>query len=150
RLLDGDAGAMLAGRLSWPIDYANGVAALLLVAVPPLVALSAAEPLRPAARAVLAALAGLTLATALTAESRGGTVAIAAALVVTPLLARDRGRAGLTTLAIALPAAAAIPWLARGGETLDAGDLRTKGLVALAAAAAAGLLVLALGLLDRR
>ena len=44
------------------MNYANGAAALLFLAVPPLAALAAAEPLRPLVRAPLGALAALVLA----------------------------------------------------------------------------------------
>ncbi len=100
-LLDGDLESFLSGRLSYPVNYANGAAALLFLAVPPLVVLAAAEPLRPLVRAPLGALAALVLAVGATAESRGGTIAVAGALVAVPVLARDRGRAGLTVLAVA-------------------------------------------------
>ena len=116
-LLDGDLESFLSGRLSYPVNYANGAAALLFLAVPPLVALAAAEPLRPLVRAPLGALAALVLAVGATAESRGGTIAIVGALVAVPVLARDRGRAGLTVLAVALPVAAAMPVLAADSAT---------------------------------
>ena len=134
-LLDGDLESFLSGRLSYPVNYANGAAALMFLAVPPLVALAAAEPLRPLVRAPLGALAALVLAVGATAESRGGTIAIVGALVAVPVLARDRGRAGLTVLAVALPVLAAMPVLAAGSATATRGDLRASGVAALLAAA---------------
>ena len=149
-LLDGDLESFLAGRLSYPVNYANGAAALLFLAVPPLVALAAAEPLRPIVRAPLGALAALVLAVGATAESRGGTIAIVGALVAVPVLARDRGRAGLTVLAVALPVLVAMPVLAAGSATATRGDLQASGVAALLAAIAAGLATGGLALLDRR
>jgi hypothetical protein len=149
-LLTGDTEVFLAGRLSYPVNYANGAAALLFLGVPPLAALAAAQPLRPLVRAPLGALAALVLAVGTCAESRGGTLAILVGLAAVPLLARDRGRAGLTVLAVVLPVAAAAPLLAPSGAAAGEADLRRAGLAALAVALVAGLVVGGLALLDRR
>jgi O-Antigen ligase len=86
----------------------------------------------------------------MTAQSRGAAIALAGALVAAMVIAKDRGRFGLTLLAIVAPVAAVAPRLVGGDAASSAAVVREHGQAALAAAVAAGVLVCGLAMLDRR
>ena len=149
RLLMGSTESFVGSRLSWPINYANADAALVWLPLPALLAFAAAQPLRPLVRAAFALFAALSLAVGLVPQSRGAAIAVAGALIASVVIARDRGRYGLTMLAIAAPVAAIAPRMV-GTEAPSAALVRDRGEVALLAAASAAVLVCALSMLDRR
>jgi len=149
KLLAGNTDAFIGSRLSWPINYANADAALVWLPLPALVALAAAQPLRPLVRGALGLFAALALAVGLTAQSRGGAIALAAALVASAAIARDRGRFALTLLASVAPVAAIAPRMV-GTDPVSASVLRDRGLAALVAGVLAAALVCGLAMLDRR
>lgn len=150
RLLAGNTNTFAGTRLSWPIHYANGAAALLWLPLPPLLAFAAAKPLRPLSRAPLGVLAALALGLGIATESRGAAIALAIALAGTLAIAHDRGRLALTLLAVTLPVAAFGGQLVSGDPSTSAGAAHERGLAALTAALAAGFLVGGLAMLDRR
>ncbi|MBA2462469.1 MAG: O-antigen ligase family protein, partial [Actinobacteria bacterium] len=135
---------------SWPINYANADAALVWLPLPALVALAAAQPLRPLVRAGLGLFAALALAVGLAAQSRGGAIALAAALAASVAIARDRGRFALTLLAIVAPIAAITTRMVGGEPALSADLVRDRGVAALIGAVVAALLVCGAAMLDRR
>ena len=141
KILAGSTGVFSTTRLAWPIDYANGAAALLWIAVPPLLAAASAERIRPLARAGAAAVASLALAEGLMTLSRGGAIALVATLVVCVALATERGRLGLTLAAIAVPVALLATRLTAGRPGEVTSDAVARGKAALLAAAAAALIV---------
>jgi O-Antigen ligase len=149
-LLTGTASAFAAGRLSWPISYANADAALVWLPLPPLLAFAAFRPLHPAVRALCGFSAALALAVGLTAQSRGGAVALAGALAAAVVIAVERGRFALTLGAVVLPPAIAATRLAAVDRSFSASDARTRGLLALGAAVLAAALVVGLAMLERR
>src|SRR5829696_4128587 len=149
KLLAGDADAFPGSRLSWPINYAPADAALVWLPLPALVAFAAAHPLRPVVRGAFAFAAALALAVGFTAQSRGAAIWLAGALLATVLIARDRGRLSLTLLAVVAPVAVLIPRLI--GDAAPSAELvRERGQAALFAAIAAGAIVCALSMADRR
>ena len=85
-LLLGDVRLDDAGRLAWPIDYANASAAALWLALPVLLVFCQIGSLRSLVRGGLGACAGLVLAVGLTAQSRGGVLALVVALAVCTVL----------------------------------------------------------------
>jgi O-Antigen ligase len=150
RLLLGETEMFTGGRLAWPMNYANADAALLWLAVPPLLAFAASQPLRPAARGAFGAFTALTFSLGLAAESRGATIAIAAALVACVLIVRDRARFVLTLLVLAIPISFVASRMVGGDGDLSPGAVRARGIAALVASLLAGLLVCGISLLDRR
>src|SRR5207244_4283258 len=76
-------------RLAWPIDYANGAAALLWLPLPALIAGASAERLRPLARGAIGGAAALAAAEGLMTLSRGAAIALAAAILVTAVASLD-------------------------------------------------------------
>src|SRR5215207_7549070 len=149
KLLAGDADVFAGSRLSWPINYAPAEAALVWLPLPALVAFAAAHPLRPLVRGVFAFAATLALTVGLTAQSRGAAIAVAGALLATVLIAKDRGRLSLTLLAVVVPVAVIAPQLV-GDQAPSADLVRERGQAALLAAIAAGAIVCALSMADRR
>jgi hypothetical protein len=149
-LLRGTTGAFAGSRLSWPINYANAVAALVWLPLPALLTFAAAQPLRPLARGLFGFFAALALATGLAAESRGAAVALAGAFVAAVAIARDRGRFALTLLAVVLPTAAVAGRMMGGDPSTSASTAEARGIAALIAAFVAGAFVGALAMLDRR
>jgi peptidoglycan/LPS O-acetylase OafA/YrhL len=150
RLLLGETELFTGGRLAWPMNYANADAALLWLSVPPLLAFAASQPLRPAARGAFGACTALAFLLGLSAESRGATIAVAAALFACVLIARDRARFVLTSLVLAIPIGVVAARVVGGDGELSPGGVRAQGIAALVAALLAGALVCALSLLDRR
>jgi hypothetical protein len=149
-LLTGATHAFVGSRLSWPIDYANADAALVWLPVAPLLAFAAAQPLRPLLRGAFGFFAALALTTGLTTESRGAAVALAGALAASAAIARDRGRFALTLIAVLLPVAVVASRLTGGDASASASLVRDRGYAALGGSLAAGAVVCALAMLDRR
>jgi len=105
RMLVGDDGLFLAGRLDAPVGYRNATALLFALGVWPMLALAARGPHR-AFRAAAFSLAVLCLALALLTQSRGIVVGLATGGVVALAFGPDRvRRAWLAILALALLAA---------------------------------------------
>jgi hypothetical protein len=147
KILASSTGMFSTTRLAWPIDYANGAAALLWIAFPPLLAAAAAERIRPLGRGVAAAAAALALSEGLMTLSRGGAIALVATMVVCVALATARGRVALTLAAIALPVALLSTRLTAGRPGELTSDAVSRGRAAALAAAGAALLVLLLSAL---
>src|SRR5439155_7397953 len=74
-------------RLAWPIDYANGTAALLWLPLPALLAAAVTRRIGPLGRALAGGAAALAAAVGLMTLSRGGAIAVAVTLLVCVLLA---------------------------------------------------------------
>ncbi|MEZ5120428.1 MAG: O-antigen ligase family protein [Solirubrobacterales bacterium] len=105
RMLVGDDGLFLAGRLDAPVGYRNATALLFALGVWPLLALAACGP-RRAFRAGAFSLAVLCLALAFLTQSRGIVVGLATGGIVALAFGPDRvRRAWLAILALALLAA---------------------------------------------
>jgi O-Antigen ligase len=136
-------------RLAWPIDYANGTAALLWLPLPALLAGAATQRIHPLGRAVLGGAATLAIAEGLMTLSRGGAVALAATLVLCVVLAPDRARISLTLIAVLAPVAGVAHRLTAGQPETFASSATSRGHAAALAAAAACVLVGALALADR-
>jgi hypothetical protein len=150
KLLAGSTDAFGGSRLTWPINYANADAALIWLPLPALVAFAAAEPLRPLFRGAFGLLAALALAVGLAAQSRGGTIALAGALIASVAIARDRSRFALTLVAVAAPVAALAPRMVSGDTASSANLVRDRGQAALIAAVVAAALVCGVAMLDSR
>jgi O-antigen ligase len=138
RLLAGDTGPFLAGRLNDPIGYRNGTAALFSFAAWPVVGFAArrgyASGLRAAAFAAAVLLVGLAFLT----QSRGMLLGLACGGVVSLVIGPDRLRRSWLALAvvavIALGSSALLaPYHGSGSGTgvAAAADIRHAG-VALA------------------
>jgi cytochrome c-type biogenesis protein CcmH/NrfG len=141
RVLAGSTATFSTTRLVWPIDYANGEAALLWIAFPALLAGAAAERIRPLGRALVASVAALTLAEGLMTLSRGAAIALVATLIVCVVFATERARLALTLASIALPVVLVAPRLTGGRPAEIASDAATRGRAAALAAAAAAVIV---------
>jgi O-antigen ligase len=148
KILAGSTAMFSTTRLAWPIDYANGAAALLWIAFPPLLAAAAADRIRPLGRGVAAGLAALALSEGLMTLSRGGAIALAATAVVCVALATARGRVALTLAGIAVPVALLSTHLTAGRPGELASDAVSRGRAAALAAAGAALLVVLLSALE--
>lgn len=145
RLLNGEVDRFAGDRLSYPIGYANGVAALLAVGAPAALVLAAERRVWWPLRGMLAGVAALLLASTLLAVSRGALAALAVALVILLVVTPARGRLLLMIAAVGAGVAAAVPLLFAGAE-VDASSVRTRGLgliLATAIAAALGALAAA-------
>jgi hypothetical protein len=149
KILAGSTSMFSTTRLAWPIDYANGAAALLWIPFPPLLAAAAAQRIRPLGRGLAAAFAALALSEGLMTLSRGGAIALVATMVVCVALATARGRVALTLAAIALPVALVSTRLIAGRPGELTSDAVSRGRAAALAAAAAALLVVLLSALER-
>lgn len=147
RLLAGDTGAFLAGRLNDPVGYRNGTAALFSFAAWPLVGFAArrgyASGLRAAAFAAAVMLIGLAFLT----QSRGMLLGLACGGIVSLAIGPDRLRRSWLALAvvaaIALGSSALLaPYHGSGSGTgaAAAADIRHAG-VALALLCAGAFLV---------
>ena len=135
RLLAGDTGAFLAGRLNEPIGYRNGTAALFALAAWPLVGFAARRGHAAGFRA--AALSGAVLLTGLAfvTQSRGMLIGLACGGVVSLAIGPDRLRRSWLALAVAAAiAAGAGPLLeayhgsGSGAGAAAAGDIRQVGI----------------------
>ena len=141
KILAGSTDMFSTTRLAWPIDYANGAAALLWIAFPPLLAAAAAERLRPLGRGVAAALAALALSEGLMTLSRGGAIALTATMAVCVALATARARMALTLAGIAVPVVLLSTRLTAGRPGELSSDAVSRGRAAALAAAGAAVLV---------
>jgi hypothetical protein len=142
------------GRLVFPIDYVNGLAAALLVAFWPGVVLAARRSLPAAVRAAALAAAAACAAGWLMTQSKGAGLGLAASAVVVLAVSPARLRL-LAPLALALaPAAAAFRPLTHPYAVASspgyAAAVRHAGWTALAVAAAAAALGYGYSALDRR
>lgn len=138
RLLAGDTGAFLAGRLNDPIGYRNGTAALFSFAAWPLVGFAARRGYASGFRAAAIAAAVLTIGLAFLTQSRGMLIGLACGGIVSLAIGPDRLRRSWLALAvvaaIALGSAALLePYHGSGSGTgaAAAADIRQAG-VALA------------------
>jgi hypothetical protein len=149
KLLAGSTSAFSTTRLIWPVDYANGDAALIWLPLPALVAGAAAERIRPVGRALVAAVAALALAEGLMTLSRGGSIAVVVALAFCVAITTDRTRLALTLAAIALPVVVLFTRLTGGTPGEIASDATARGWAAALSAAAAGVIVLIIAAIER-
>jgi O-antigen ligase len=95
------ASAFVDGRLASPTGYANGTAALFLIAFWPAVSLAARAEVHWAARSVLLATAGLLLQLAILTQSRGSVIAGVVALGTYVVLSPQRLRAVFVLVPVA-------------------------------------------------
>jgi O-Antigen ligase len=100
RLLAGDTGAFLAGRLNDPIGYRNGTAALFSFAAWPLIGFAARRGYASGFRAAAVAAAVLTLGLAFLTQSRGMLIGLACGAVVSLAIGPDRLRRSWLALAV--------------------------------------------------
>jgi hypothetical protein len=144
RLLTGDTGAFLAGRLNDPIGYRNGTAALFSFAAWPLVGFAAERGRASGFRAAALAAAVLSLGLAFLTQSRGMLIGLACGGIVSLLIGPDRVRRSWLALAViatiaAGSAALLAPYHGSGSGTgaAAAADIRHAGLVLALLCAAA-------------
>jgi hypothetical protein len=149
KVLAGSTSMFSTTRLIWPIDYANGNAALVWLALPALLACAAAHRIRPLGRAIAAVVAALALAVGLMTQSRGGSIALFVTLVLCVAIATDRTRFAITLAAIALPVAALFGRLTAGRPGEVSSDAVARGEAAALAAVAAGVVVLLVAAIER-
>jgi hypothetical protein len=149
KVLAGSTSMFSTTRLIWPIDYANGNAALVWLAVPALLAGAAAERIRPIARALVAAVAALALSVGLMTLSRGGSIALVVTVVVCVAIVNHRTRFALTLAAVALPVATLFGQLTGGRPGEVSSDAVARGEAAGLAAVVAGVIVLLLATIER-
>lgn len=142
-LLRAEPGLLVTGRLSAPINYANGAAALVAIGVPVAVGLAASPRVPQWGRAGLAGLAGILGATAALTVSRGAVLGLVVAAVVLACVSPWHGRALAVLVATGLGVAVALPLLFPGGE--DPSSLRRRAVGVLVAGVAS--LLLAAGVL---
>lgn len=135
RLLTGDTGAFLAGRLNDPIGYRNGTAALFAFAAWPLVGFAAERGRASGFRAVALAVAVLSIGLAFLTQSRGMLIGLACGGIVSLAIGPDRVRRAWLALAViavvALGSGALLaPYHGSGSGTgaAAAADIRHAGL----------------------
>jgi len=138
RLLGGDTGAFLAGRLNDPIGYRNGTAALFSFAAWPLVGFAARRGYPSGVRAAAVSAAVLMVGLAFLTQSRGMLIGLVCGGIVSFAIGPDRLRRSWLALAlvavIALGSSALLePYHGSGSGTgvAVAADIREAG-VALA------------------
>lgn len=138
RLLVGDTGAFLAGRLNDPIGYRNGTAALFAMAAWPLVGFAARRGCASGFRAVAFAGAVLVVGLAFLTQSRGMLIGVVCGGAVSLAIGPDRLRRSWLAVAVAVAVAAGssallAPYHGSGSGTgaAAAGDISHAG-VALA------------------
>lgn len=146
RLLAGDTGAFLAGRLNDPIGYRNGTAALFSLAAWPAIGFAARRGHGSGLRAAAVAASVLLVGLAFLTQSRGMLLGLAAGGAVSLALGPDRLRRSWLALAVAAAiaigsAALLAPYHGSGSGTgtAVAADIRHAG-VALALLCAAAFL----------
>lgn len=100
RLLDGDAGAFLAGRLNDPIGYRNGTAALFSFAAWPLIGFAARRGYAASLRSGALAAAVLTIGLAFLTQSRGMLLGLVCGGIVSLAIGPDRLRRAWLALAV--------------------------------------------------
>ncbi len=146
RLLAGDPGAFLAGRLNDPIGYRNGTAALFSFAAWPLVGFAARRGNASGLRAIAFAGAVLVLGLAFLTQSRGMLIGVACGGAVSLAIGPDRLRRSWLALAVAVAVAVGsgallAPYHGSGSGTgaAAAADIRHAGIaLALLCAASFG------------
>ena len=106
RLLAGDTGAFLAGRLNDPIGYRNGTAALFSFAAWPLVGFAARRGLPSGIRAAAFSGAVLSVGLAFLTQSRGMLIGLLCGGVVALAIGPDRLRRCWLAIALVVPIAA--------------------------------------------
>jgi O-antigen ligase len=136
RLLTGDTGAFLAGRLNDPIGYRNGTAALFSFAAWPLVGFAAERGRASGLRAAALAAALLSIGLAFLTQSRGMLIGLVCGGIVSLVIGPDRlRRAWLALAVVAAIAVGSAALLApydgsgSGTGTAAAADVRHAGLV---------------------
>lgn len=147
RLLIGDTGAFLAGRLNDPIGYRNGVAALFSFAAWPLVGYAARRGHASGLRAGALSGAVLLIGLAFLTQSRGMLIGIACGGAVSLAIGPDRLRRAWYALAVAFfiavgsgPLLTPFHGSGSGVGAASAGDIRHAG-VALAVLCAVSFLL---------
>jgi O-antigen ligase len=135
RLLAGDTGAFLAGRLNDPIGYRNGTAALFSFAAWPLVGFAAERGRASGFRAAALAAAVLASGLAFLTQSRGMLIGFACGGIVSLAIGPDRvRRAWLALVVVGVVAASSgallAPYHGSGSGTgaAAAADIRHAGL----------------------
>jgi len=118
-LLAQSRGLFMSARLSYPLDYANGVASLVWIGVPAAVGLATDCRVPRLFRGLCAGVAAALVSTGALALSRGGSLALGASLVVLLILSPRRLRVFLTSVGIAVAFGAAYPLLFGGGAQAD-------------------------------
>jgi O-Antigen ligase len=141
KVLISQSGVFTGPRLAWPIDYANGTAALVWLPLPALLAAAATRRIGPVGRALAGGAAALAGGVGLMTLSRGSAIALAGTLVVCVLLAPQRARFALTLAAVLLPVALAASRLTAGQPSDVAADATSRGRAAAIAAVVAAVLV---------
>jgi hypothetical protein len=141
-------------RLTYPVSYTNGAAAMFLIGLWPALVLAARRSLPPLVRGLALGAAAATMSGWLLTQSKGAGVALAISTLAMLVVARDRLRLLVPGLIVGVVVGAQFdpltaPFAANGQLALRA-DARHAGAVLLwtsAAAAAAGLVY---ALIDRR
>lgn len=105
-------------RLAYPLNYWNGVAALLAIGMPLLLYMATSLRRAPLAALAAAALPAMSLTIYLT-YSRGGSIAAAVALIVFLLLAHDRLPKLATSIVAGIGSAILIAAVAKRPELAD-------------------------------
>ena len=104
--LDDDPSSLLIdGRLVSPVGYVNAAAGLWVIAVPVAIGLAAGAARSVGVRVLALPVANLMLALCLLSQSRGGLLALAAAIVAMVVLSPRRGEVLVVTAVIAAAAA---------------------------------------------
>lgn len=141
-------------RLSFPITYANAVAAFFLAGFWPATALAARRGSSPLARGLACGAATALLAASLLAQSKGALVGLGASLVVVACVSPARLRLLLAALLAAVPVAAAFERLVApyraAGDAMEVARVHQAAAAVLVAAAAGALLGLCWALVDVR
>ncbi len=138
------------GRLSFPISYPNAQAAVFLIGFWPAIVLAAQRGRGLAARALALAAATAIAAGWLTAQSKGGVIAIAASAVLVFAFSPLRLRLLPPVLLAAGLTAAAYNPLTAPFRTHSPSDVRSAGAAILIVTAVGGAIGLAYALVDRR
>lgn len=138
RLLAGDTGAFLAGRLNDPIGYRNGTAALFAFAAWPLVGFAAERGRASGFRAAALAAAVMSIGLAFLTQSRGMLIGLACGGVVSLAIGPDRLRRSWLALGVIVVIAAGsgallAPYHGSGSGTgaATANDIRHAGFALL-------------------
>jgi O-antigen ligase len=155
RLLAGDEGLFVAGRLDGPVGYRNATALLFAFSVWPLVSVAAARGVRPSLRACCLGGATLALGLALLTQSRGVLIGLALGAIVALGAGPDRVRRAWTALLALAPVAAAYPLLMKpyhawdgGHGAVQASDITTAAVALSCGVALVGLAGFIAALLD--
>jgi O-Antigen ligase len=134
------------GTLQYPLGYRNANAAFFLIAAWPAIALASSRTIDWRIRALAAAAATLSIEMGMLSQSRGSLIAVAFAVVVFLVPARDRATRALWLGLTVLPALVLVPALTdlyqvAGVDGLEATEeLRAAGKAAIGGAVLAGLI----------